>query len=136
MKIILSGTALQQYDTKEIEINGKPMERILGTLRTDAGEIFPITVWGTQKCTYWKNFANANDPVSIVVELQAKPTTFTNHEGQTVTAPNIQLKLYSYLVMPTAQQRYANTNLLPPPAPTNKSEPWPRYNGPVQGIDF
>lgn len=131
MKLVLNGTATSQYSEKSIEINGKPMQHILGVLSTNEGPL-PITVWGGTKGKYWKEFASSGEPVSIVVEMFAKPQTYTNHEGETVTVPNLQLKLYSYLNMPTHQQQnnaaynsfvagstdsFPELNNLPPPPP-------------------
>lgn len=131
MKIILSGRALSEFETKTVEIGGKPMLRILGPMRLDTGETLPVTVWGDTKGNYWKQFAANGEPFSIVAELQAKPQTFTNHEGETVTVPNLQIKLYSYLNMPTnVAQYYRNAPITtPPPQPpqpqtAEKVKPW------------
>lgn len=107
MKLVLNGNATSQYSEKTIEINGKPMQHILGVLKTNEGPL-PITVWGATKGKYWKEFANSGEPLSIVVEMFAKPQTYTNHEGETVTVPNLQLKLYSYLNMPTQKATQGN----------------------------
>ena len=125
MKIILSGRALSEYETKQIEIGGKPMQRILGPMRLDTGETLPITVWGDTKGNYWRQFAECGEPFSIVAELQAKPQTFTNHEGETVTVPNLQIKLYSYLNTPTnVVQHYRNAPITtPPPQPCYAADP-------------
>ena len=113
MKLVLNGRADHNYDTKSIELNGKPVKRDLGILRADNGEVFPITVWGDAKCANWESFADSGEPFAIVAELQAKPTTYTNHEGETVTVPNLQLKLYSYLNQP------ANKSVLPQRPPVD-----------------
>lgn len=159
MKLILTGTASPECDTKNVEIGGKPMLRILGPMKTTSGEILPVTVWGETKCGYWKKFIENGETFSIVVELQARPQTYTNHEGETVTVPNVQLKLYSFLNVPQMQKPTAHdsfvagsTNLHPhaanstlPPPPQNsaqsfyfapppqphqeKVKPWPTNNG-------
>lgn len=129
MKLVLSGNATSQYSEKSIEINGKPMQHILGVLQTSEG-MLPITVWGGVKGKYWKEFADSGEPFSIVVEMFAKPQTYTNHEGETVTVPNLQLKLYSYLNLPTQKAAPRQTDAYdsfvagstdlypPPPQPT------------------
>lgn len=153
MKLILTGKAMPQYEEKNIEIGGKPMLRILGPMQTQTGEILPITVWGETKCGYWKQFVENGEEFSIVVELFAKSQTYTNHEGETVTVPFIQMKLYSYLNMPKKGTAYnsfvaGSTNLMPPPPPSpnadphqsfyfapppqphqEKVKPWPNNNG-------
>jgi hypothetical protein len=121
MKIILSGTALSEYETKQVEIGGKPMLRILGPMRLDTGETMPITIWGDNKGNNWKQFAESGEPFSIVAELQAKPQTFTNHEGETVTVPNLQIKLYSYLNVPSNGSPYYRNTFI------RKTLPTPRY---------
>lgn len=124
MKLVLNGTATSQYSEKSIEINGKPMQHILGVLSTNEGPL-PITVWGDTKGNYWKQFAECGEPFSIVAELQAKPQTFTNHEGETVTVPNLQIKLYSFLNTPTnVVQCYRNAPVsTPPPQPHYSPDP-------------
>lgn len=104
MKLVLSGIATTQYTEKTVEINGKPMPHLLGVMRTSEG-FLPITIWGGIKGKNWKEFAASAEPVSIVVEMFAKPQTYTNYEGETVTVPNLQLKLYSYLNLPSQKAR-------------------------------
>lgn len=128
MKLILTGKALPEYETKNIEIGGKPMQRILGPMQLQTGEMLPVTVWGDTKCGNWKEFAKSGEEFSIVVELFAKSQTYTNHEGETVTVPFIQMKLYSYLNMPKKGTAYnsfvaGSTNLMPPPPPPPKADP-------------
>lgn len=126
MKLILTGKALPEYETKNIEIGGKPMQRILGPMQLQTGEMLPVTVWGDTKCGNWKEFAKSGEEFSIVVELFAKSQTYTNHEGESTTVPFIQMKLYSYLNMPNRGTAYnsfvaGSTNLMPPPPP--KADP-------------
>lgn len=104
MKLILTGTIQETYESKTVEINGNPVLNITGTIKTDSGDTFPIMTWGENKGKYWKEFAENGEHVQIVAELQAKPQTYTNHEGETVTVPNLQLKLYSFLNLPKWEQ--------------------------------
>lgn len=104
MKLILTGTIQETYESKTVEINGNPVLNITGTIKTDSGDTFPIMTWGETKGKYWKEFAENGEHVQIVAELQAKPQTYTNHEGETVTVPNLQLKLYSFLNLPKWEQ--------------------------------
>lgn len=157
MKLILTGKAMPEYEEKNIEIGGKSMLRILGPMQLQTGEMLPVTVWGETKCGNWKEFAKNGEEFSIVVELFAKSQTYTNHEGETVTVPFIQMKLYSYLNMPKRGTAYnsfvaGSTNLHPhavnstlPPPPQNSAQsfyfapppqphqervkPWPTNNG-------
>ena len=129
MKLVLNGRADHNYDTKSIELNGKPVKRDLGILRADNGEVFPITVWGDAKCANWESFADSGEPFAIVAELQAKPTTYTNHEGETVTVPNLQLKLYSYLNQP------ANKSVLPQRPPVDPTGSFVGFS-PEQKTEF
>ena len=123
MKLVLSGIATTQYTEKTVEINGKPMPHLLGVMRTSEG-FLPITIWGGIKGKNWKEFAASAEPVSIVVEMFAKPQTYTNYEGETVTVPNLQLKLYSYLNLPSQKAHdptiAGSTESFPPPPTVGK----------------
>lgn len=100
MELILNGRFTNEYQEKSVELNGKPTKYVLAVLQTNDGQRFPITIWGDRKVGYFKDAMASGNETKIVVQLLAKPTTYTNHEGETVTAPNLQLKLYSFIGIP------------------------------------
>lgn len=96
MELILNGIFTGDCHEKTVELNGAPVKCIVAILDTKEDRL-PITAWGDKKVGYVKEAMSSGQQVKIVAHLQAKPQTYTNHEGETVTVPNMQLKLFSFV---------------------------------------
>ncbi len=145
MELILNGRFTNEFQEKTVELNGSPVKCMMCVLETNEDRL-PITAWGDKKVGYVKDAIASGQQVKMVVHLQAKPQTYTNHEGQTVTVPNLQLKLYSFVGIP--QKYYAApdpTGSFVGMTPQQKAEamkpmpqivePWGTYARP-QNADF
>ena len=97
MKLVLKGTFKPDYDTTTVELRSGPIKYMLAALQTEEGDL-PITIWGEKKVTIAKNIIEDGKPVELVVAMKSKSSTYTNHEGQTVTVPTITLNLCTFLV--------------------------------------
>lgn len=101
MELILNGTFTGDCNEKTVEINGAPVKCIVALLDTREDRL-PIIAWGDKKVGYVKEAMSSGQQVKIVAHLQAKPQTYTNREGETVTVPNMQLKLFAFVGVPKA----------------------------------
>lgn len=97
MKLVLKGTFKPDYDTTTVELRSGPIKYMLAALQTEEGDL-PITIWGEKKVTIAKNIIEDGKPVELVVAMKSKISTYTNHEGETVTVPTITLNLCTFLV--------------------------------------
>lgn len=99
MELLIDGVFRSEYQEKTVELNGNAVQWMMAVIETQTGAL-PIVVWGDKKIGYVKTAIFTKEPVKIVANLFAKPQTFTNHEGETVTVPNLQLKLSSFVGIP------------------------------------
>lgn len=104
MELLINGRFTGECQEKTVELNGSPVKCLVAVIDTNEDRL-PITVWGDKKVGYVKEAIASGQQVKIVAHLQAKPQTYTNHEGQTVTVPNITIKLFSFVGIP--QKHYA-----------------------------
>lgn len=150
MELIINGIFRNDYEEKMVELNGNPVKWMMAVIDTPT-ESLPIVVWGERKVGYVKTAISSKQPVKIVAQLFAKPQTFTNHEGDTVTVPNLQLKLFSFVGIPQAPrskdpedndptgsfrcftEEEKKTLMMPsmalPKRLVEKVKPWPTNNG-------
>lgn len=101
MEILINGRFTEQCQEKTVELNGSPVKCLVAVIETGEDRL-PVTAWGDKKVGYVKEAIASGQPVKIVAHLQAKPQTYTNHEGETVTVPNMQLKLFAFVGVPKA----------------------------------
>ena len=99
MEMLIDGVFNPECQEKTVELNGSPVKYMLAVLHTSSGRL-PITVWGERKINFVKTAIKTGEQVKLVVQLMAKPQTYTNHDGEKVTVPNVQLKLYSFVGLP------------------------------------
>lgn len=130
MELILNGRFTNEYQEKTVELNGNPVKYMLAILDTVDGRM-PITIWGDRKVGFAKDAIQSGNEVKIIVSLLAKPQTYTNSEGQSVTVPNVQLKLFSFVGIPH------KTQFPPPPQPrSERVAPWQDCYGTENRTNF